>query len=101
MADRAGNMSLLELAQQVALLNWLSVDDELSRQLLSLVTRSRVADSVLRRLTGQDTIDLYKRECILSIAQYVKTHPGADQRALNREVEKQVLLFAARVQALK
>lgn len=43
---------------------------------------------------------LSQRECIQSIANYVKKNPRASQRELNAEVEKNVLLFASRVQAL-
>lgn len=43
---------------------------------------------------------LPQMECIQTIADFVKRNPRASQRELNAEVEKNVLLFAARVQAL-
>ncbi|XP_078394082.1 uncharacterized protein LOC144678018 [Cetorhinus maximus] len=101
MSDGGGGLSLPELVQQVALLNWLNSEDDASKQLLKTVTGVRVAHSLFQRLTGQDAIDLYKRQCILGIVAFVKENPRASQSQLNKELEKQVLLFAARVQALQ
>lgn len=96
----AGCGSLPELVQQMALWNWLNRDDEGSKQLLKAVTGARVAHSLLQCLTGQDQIDLYKRQCILGIAEFVKKNPRASQSELNNELKKHVLLFAARVHTL-
>uniref|UniRef100_W5NCD1 Si:ch211-191j22.3 n=1 Tax=Lepisosteus oculatus TaxID=7918 RepID=W5NCD1_LEPOC len=85
---------------QLALLSWLQTDSVQSKDLLTVVTGVQVAQEILRRLTGKDQVDVYKEECILAIADYVKSHPRASQQEINRHVEKQVLLFAARVQAL-
>ncbi|GCC38943.1 hypothetical protein chiPu_0022903 [Chiloscyllium punctatum] len=60
MSGSGGMMSVPELLQQMALWNWLNCEDEDSKQLLKAVTGVRVAHSLYRRLTQQDTIDLYK-----------------------------------------
>ncbi|KAI7796179.1 hypothetical protein IRJ41_017966, partial [Triplophysa rosa] len=89
-----------QLIQQLALLGWLKTDSVQCKELLTAVTGMQVAREVLDRLSGQKQIDAYKTECIQTIADFVKRNPRASQRELNAEVEKNVLLFAARVQAL-
>lgn len=42
----------------------------------------------------------WQNECIQSVADFVRRNPRASERELNAEVEKAVLLFASRVQAL-
>lgn len=42
-----------------------------------------------------------QQDCVLSIAQFLQTHPRASQADINAQVEKMVLLFAARVKALE
>lgn len=42
-----------------------------------------------------------QRDCILSISQFVRENPRASTAAINAEVEKRVLLFAARVKTLE
>lgn len=43
----------------------------------------------------------HQKECVLSIAQFLRDHPHASQANINAEVEKRVLVFAARVKALE
>ncbi|KAK2838199.1 hypothetical protein Q5P01_015411 [Channa striata] len=69
-----GEMTNAQLIQQIALLRW---------------------------ITGQDKVDAYKRECIQSIAEFVRQNPQAAQAQINAEVEKRVLVFAAQVKALE
>lgn len=88
------------LVHQLALLNWLINDTEESKELLTVVTGIQVAKDVLNHLASQDKIDAYKKECILNIAEYVRKNPRASQQELNKEVTKQVSLFALRVEAL-
>ncbi|MGH0114891.1 UNVERIFIED_CONTAM: hypothetical protein FKN15_065815 [Acipenser sinensis] len=97
----SGQMSNTQLIQQLAMLNWLKSDSVESKEILAAVTGVQVAQELLQRLTGQDKVDAYKRECIHAIAAYVKNNPRASQGEINKEVEKQVLQFAARVQALE
>lgn len=42
-----------------------------------------------------------QRDCVLSIAQFLRQNPRASQAQINAEVEKNVLLFATRVKALE
>lgn len=42
-----------------------------------------------------------QNDCIQGVVDFVKKHPNASQKELNAEVEKNVLLFASRVEALK
>ncbi|KAA0720020.1 hypothetical protein E1301_Tti008353 [Triplophysa tibetana] len=102
MAESKGLFDLVDaqLIQQLALLGWLKTDSVQCKELLTAVTGMQVAREVLDRLSGQKQIDAYKTECIQTIADFVKRNPRASQRELNAEVEKNVLLFAARVQAL-
>ncbi|KAF0022534.1 hypothetical protein F2P81_025160 [Scophthalmus maximus] len=73
---------------QMALLRWLSSQSEEDRGLLAAVTGLQVGRELLNRITGQDKVDTYK-------------NPGASQADLNTEVQKRVVLFAARVRALE
>ncbi|KAG5285124.1 hypothetical protein AALO_G00034330 [Alosa alosa] len=98
--NAAGEMTNAQLIQQLALLNWLKSDTTQSKDILTAITQLQVGREIFNRLTGQGKVEAYKKECILQIADYVQKNPSASQRQLNTEVEKQVLLFAARVQAL-
>ncbi|KAK7131200.1 hypothetical protein R3I94_016359 [Phoxinus phoxinus] len=99
MAESNG-MTDAQLIQQLALLGWLKTDSVPCKDLLTAVTGMQVCRELLDRLSGQNQIDAFRRECILSIADFVKKNPRASQRELNAEVEKNVLVFASRVQAL-
>lgn len=96
-----GEMSNAQLFQQVALLRWLNSQTEEDRRILAAVTGIQVGRELLNRITGQDKVDAYKRDCVLSIAQFLRQNPRASQAQINAEVEKNVLLFAARVKALE
>ncbi|KAM9858042.1 uncharacterized protein ACBR49_020098 [Aulostomus maculatus] len=100
MSGSRGEMTTAQLLQQVSLLRWLSSQTEEDRRLLTAVTGVQVAQELLNRLTGQDQLDAYKRDCILSIAEFVRQNPQASQAVINAEVQKRVLVFAARVKAL-
>uniref|UniRef100_A0A8C6NLX5 Si:ch211-191j22.3 n=1 Tax=Nothobranchius furzeri TaxID=105023 RepID=A0A8C6NLX5_NOTFU len=89
------------LVVQVALLRWLSSQSEPDRKTLAAVTGVQVGRELLNRITGQDKVDAFKRDCILSISEYLKENPRASQAQINAEVEKNVLVFAARVKALE
>ncbi|KAL2095310.1 hypothetical protein ACEWY4_010029 [Coilia grayii] len=95
-----GQMSNAQLIQQLALLNWLKSDSAQSKEILTAITQVQVAREIFNRLTGGDQVEAYKKECILQVADFVQKNPNASHRQLNAEVEKQVLIFAARVQAL-
>uniref|UniRef100_A0A3Q3KSN9 Si:ch211-191j22.3 n=1 Tax=Labrus bergylta TaxID=56723 RepID=A0A3Q3KSN9_9LABR len=97
----SGEMSNAELFQQMALLRWLNSQTEEDRTILAAVTGIKVAKELLNRITGQDEVDAYKRECILGISQFIKDNPRASKDQINAEVEKRVLVFAARVRALE
>ncbi|XP_045890817.1 uncharacterized protein LOC123960216 [Micropterus dolomieu] len=97
----SGEMSNAQLLQQMALLRWLNSQSEEDRGILTAVTGVQVGLELLNRITGQDKVDAYKRECILSISQFVRENPRASTAAINAEVEKRVLLFAARVKTLE
>ncbi|TMS01305.1 hypothetical protein E3U43_014367 [Larimichthys crocea] len=96
-----GEMTNAQLFQQMALLRWLTSQTEEDRLILTAVTGVRVGCELLNRITGQDKVDAYKRECILGISQFVHENPRASQAAINAEVEKRVLVFAAQVKALE
>ncbi|KAM9451457.1 uncharacterized protein Hap1MRO34_021772 [Clarias gariepinus] len=93
-------MTDAQLMQQLALLGWLNTDSVECKQFLTTVTGMQVAREVLNRLTGQGKVDAYRNECIRSVVDFVRRNPRATERELNAEVEKNVLLFASRVQAL-
>ncbi|KAJ3604703.1 hypothetical protein NHX12_029443 [Muraenolepis orangiensis] len=94
-------MSTPQLFQQMAFLNWLSSQSDSDREALMTLTGIGVAKELYMRLTGQDRVDAFKSECIQSIADFVRMHPQASEAALSAEVNKNVLLFAARVKALE
>uniref|UniRef100_A0A8C5A1D1 Uncharacterized protein n=1 Tax=Gadus morhua TaxID=8049 RepID=A0A8C5A1D1_GADMO len=89
------------IQERMAFLNWLSTQSDSSRETLMTLTGIGVARELFNRLTGQDRVDYFKKECIRSIAEFVQTHPRASEPELSAEVNKNVLLFAARVKALE
>ncbi|KAM9360872.1 uncharacterized protein ABDE67_001500 [Symphorus nematophorus] len=97
----SGEMTTPQLIQQMALLRWLSSQTDEDRRTLTVLTGIQVGRELLNRFTGQDKVDAYKRECILSISQFLRENPRASQTQINAEVEKRVLVFAARVRALE
>uniref|UniRef100_A0A8C8EXA8 Uncharacterized protein n=1 Tax=Oncorhynchus tshawytscha TaxID=74940 RepID=A0A8C8EXA8_ONCTS len=122
-SSRPGEMSNSQLFQQLALLGWLRSDSEKDKEILTAITGIQVARELMNRLTGQREVDAFKimsvhpayslcpglclwqawqnrKECIQSIADFVQKNPRASQKEINTAVEKHVLLFAARVQAL-
>uniref|UniRef100_A0A3Q3AFS2 Si:ch211-191j22.3 n=1 Tax=Kryptolebias marmoratus TaxID=37003 RepID=A0A3Q3AFS2_KRYMA len=101
MSGSEGGMSNAQLLQQMALLRWLSSQSEADKNLLAAVTGVQVGRELLNRITGQNKVDAYKRDCILSIAEFIKQKPKASQAQINAEVEKNILIFAARVKALE
>uniref|UniRef100_A0A4W6DXP4 Si:ch211-191j22.3 n=1 Tax=Lates calcarifer TaxID=8187 RepID=A0A4W6DXP4_LATCA len=101
MSSSGGEMTNAQLFQQIALLRWLSSQTEEDRRILAAVTGVQVGRELLNRITGQDKVDAYKRECILGISEFVRLNPRASQAEINAEVEKRVLVFAARVKALE
>ncbi|KAF3695283.1 hypothetical protein EXN66_Car010959 [Channa argus] len=96
-----GEMTNAQLLQQMAFLRWLTSETEENRRVLAAVTGIQVGRELLNRITGQDKVDAYKRECIQSIAEFVRQNPRASQVQINAEVEKRVLVFAAQVYALE
>ncbi|KAG7282371.1 hypothetical protein CRUP_029692 [Coryphaenoides rupestris] len=100
-ANTTDGMSTPQLVQQMAFLQWLSSQSDSDRATLMTLTGVGLAKELFNRLTGQDKVDVMKRECIQSIAEFVRAHPKASQAELNAEVKKSVLLFAARVKALE
>ncbi|KAI4886819.1 hypothetical protein NFI96_018387 [Prochilodus magdalenae] len=98
--DSNNAMTDAQLIQQLALLGWLKTDSVECKNFLTTVTGMQVAREILNRLSGQDKVDAYRKECIERVADFVKKNPRASQRELNAEVEKNVLLFASKVQAL-
>ncbi|KAI9543743.1 hypothetical protein NQZ68_008791 [Dissostichus eleginoides] len=94
-------MSNAQLFQQMALLRWLSSQTDEDRTFLAAVTGVQVGRELLNRFTGQDKVDAYKRECILSISEFLQQNPKASQADINTEVEKRVLVFATQVKALE
>jgi len=93
-------MTNAQLFQQMALLRWLSSQSDSDRESLIFLNGVQVARELFNRVTGQDQIEQYKRECIQNIALFVQQNPTASETQINTEVEKHVLLFAARVKAL-
>ncbi|XP_078027266.1 uncharacterized protein LOC144464379 [Epinephelus lanceolatus] len=96
-----GEMSNTQLAQQMALLRWLTSQTDQDRTTLATVTGVQVGRELLNRFTGQDKVDAYKRECILGISEFLRQNPRASQADISAEVKKRVLVFAAQVKALE
>ncbi|TNM89855.1 hypothetical protein fugu_004089 [Takifugu bimaculatus] len=94
-------MSTAQLIQQMAMLRWLDSQSDEDRTLLAAVTSIQVSRELLHRITNQDKVDAYKKQCILGIAQFVREHPRASQADITAEVEKRVLVFAAQIRALE
>uniref|UniRef100_A0A3P8VU89 Si:ch211-191j22.3 n=1 Tax=Cynoglossus semilaevis TaxID=244447 RepID=A0A3P8VU89_CYNSE len=94
-------MTNAQLLQQVALLRWLSSQSDEDRGLLTALTGIQVGKELFNRITGQDKVDAFKRECILGISEFVRQNKRATKAEINAEVEKRVLIFAAQVKALE
>ncbi|TDH12635.1 hypothetical protein EPR50_G00049020 [Perca flavescens] len=101
LVNSGGEMTNAQLFQQMALLRWLSSQTDDDRMILTAVTGIQVGRELLNRFTGQEKVDAYKRECILSISEFLRKNPRALQADINAEVEKRVLVFAAQVKALE
>ncbi|KAM4576397.1 uncharacterized protein PAE49_006528 [Odontesthes bonariensis] len=101
MFGSGAEMSNAQLFQQMALLRWLTSQTDADRGILTAVTGIQVGRELLNRITGQDKVDAYKSECILRISEFLQQNPGASQAQISAEVEKNVLVFAARVKALE
>ncbi|KAK5870591.1 hypothetical protein PBY51_003526 [Eleginops maclovinus] len=101
MANSGGAMTNAQLFQQMALLRWLSSQTDEDRTFLTAVMGVQVGRELLNRFTGQDKVDAYKRECILSISEFLQQNPQASQANITSEVEKRVLVFATKVKALE
>ncbi|KAM9394369.1 uncharacterized protein KZ484_005426 [Pholidichthys leucotaenia] len=101
MSGAAGEMKSDEFFQQVALLRWLNSESDEDRSILAALTGVRVGQQLLNRITNQDKVDAFKRDCILSTVEFLRKNPKASQERINCEVEKNVALFAARVAALE
>lgn len=99
--NSGGEMTNDQLIQQVALLRMLSSQTDEDRRILMAVTAFQVGKEIFNRITGQNKVEAYKRECILSICEFLRENPRASQAVINAEVEKRVLVFAARVKALE
>uniref|UniRef100_A0A665VQJ8 Si:ch211-191j22.3 n=1 Tax=Echeneis naucrates TaxID=173247 RepID=A0A665VQJ8_ECHNA len=101
MSGSEGGMTNVQLLQQMAFLRWLSSQTDEDRRILAAVTGFGVGRELLNRLSSQDKVDSYKRDCILAVSEFVRQNPRASQAQINTEVEKRVLLFAAQVKALE
>ncbi|XP_078000786.1 uncharacterized protein LOC144453379 [Glandiceps talaboti] len=88
-----------DLVQQMALLAWLN-KEESGEKFYKLVTTGRVMYEVWQRLSGEDQMEAYRAEAIMGISQYIKNHPNATKEQITKEVEKHILIFAARVESM-
>ncbi|XP_070578929.1 uncharacterized protein [Ptychodera flava] len=88
-----------DLIQQIAVLAWLNKEED-GERFYKAVTTCRVASELWHRLTGEDKMEALRAEAILGITNYIKDHPNASKEQISKEVEKHILIFAAKVEAL-
>jgi uncharacterized protein YpbB len=82
----------------MGLLVWMNNGDD-GKELYQKITGARVAYEIYNRLSGQRDIDTYQAQCYMGIAEFIKKHPKASEQELTEEVQKQIALFAAKVEA--
>ncbi|CAH1792533.1 unnamed protein product, partial [Owenia fusiformis] len=88
-----------DLLQQLALLAYLDKPTE-NAEMLKTITGIRVAAELYDRVSSQSTIEAYQTEFYMAIADFVKKHPNSGEAALKKELEKQVAIFAQKVDKL-
>jgi len=102
MADLLGKSWGLEtpdLLQQMAMLAWLNGDDS-GKDMLKNLTQMRIGVELYNRVSGQKDIEKWEQECILGIANYVKSNPKAPDDLKAKEIQKHIDLFKSRVDSL-
>jgi hypothetical protein len=85
-------LSTGDLIQQMAAFMWLHKGDDY-KQLYTTVTGARVTYELYSRLSDRQDIESLRNQCIMSIVEFVKSHPKASEAELTKEVERQIATF--------
>ncbi|ELU10860.1 hypothetical protein CAPTEDRAFT_129670, partial [Capitella teleta] len=84
---------------QLGLLLWLNKGEE-HKDLYKFVTGARVTYEIYQRISSQSSLDAYQAQCIMGIVNYIKEHPKANQKELEKEVLKRIEVFKQQVEAI-
>ncbi|XP_042902554.1 uncharacterized protein [Parasteatoda tepidariorum] len=85
-----------KLIQRLALLAYVHRGED-SKDLYKAVIAAKVLKGFYDDIVHNDHIEKAREEAILAISQYVKEHPRASERELQREVEKQIAIFVDKI----
>lgn len=86
-----------DLLEQLALFIYLKDGNEMKEE-YEAVVGCRLFAQVWTRVFGEDQTEIYRKEAITAIANYVRTNPNASQEALKQEISRQILAFALKIQ---
>ncbi|CAL1300993.1 unnamed protein product [Larinioides sclopetarius] len=85
-----------KLVQRLSLLAYVHRGDD-SKDLYKAIIVAKILKGFYDDCNRHDEVDAARDEAILTIVQYVKDHPRATERELQREVEKQIALFVEKI----
>ncbi|XP_035214343.1 uncharacterized protein LOC118188099 isoform X2 [Stegodyphus dumicola] len=85
-----------KLIQRLALLAYVHRGEE-SKDVYSAVILGKILKEFYDDCVQQDDTSKLREETILAIAQYVKDHPRASERELQKEIERQIALFVEKI----
>ncbi|XP_013387426.1 uncharacterized protein LOC106156636 [Lingula anatina] len=89
-----------DLIQQIAFLSHLQKNPSGNSKLYEAITAGRIGYELYQRVSGARELDAYRNQTIMAIADYVKKHPKASEKELVQEVQKQLAIFAQKVENL-
>ncbi|XP_060081630.1 uncharacterized protein LOC132560943 [Ylistrum balloti] len=95
--DESWELGNADLIQQLADLDWLHND---KTDFLKEVTTVRVGYELYQRLSGERELKAMRAETCMNIAKFIKAHPKATKEELQKEVAKQIWLFAQKVEKM-
>ncbi|XP_055931240.1 uncharacterized protein LOC129961720 [Argiope bruennichi] len=85
-----------KLIQRLSLLAYVHRGDD-SKDLYKAIIVAKILKGFYDDCNRQDQVDAARDEAILAIVKYVKDHPRATEKELQREVEKQIALFVEKI----
>lgn len=90
-------LSNVDLLQQIATLVWTSTGDQ---TMIEHLSKLRVGYELYQRLSGEREMEALRKQTIEAIAKWIKEHPKASKDEMQKEISKQITLFAQTVDKL-
>lgn len=95
--DESWELPNADLIQQIGDLNWLTNDNT---EFLTGVTMARVGYELYQRVSGERELKALRAETISNIVKYIKANPKASKEEMQKEIAKQIWLFAQKVEKM-